>query len=116
MLELKDETELVYKLQQGEFHDSHLLSAAGVDSLVVPLSCHIDLSSSTRVAEQAKTIITHNTHQQTIMKISASLTQEFQLARPLSPFMFINEPTLNGVVKVTMPCCFHQTITLGVEF
>lgn len=38
----------------------------------------------------------------TITKLAASLTVEFKLKQALSPFMFIAEPTLNGVAKVVV--------------
>lgn len=36
----------------------------------------------------------------TITKLSSALSDEFNLKQPLSAFMFISEPTLNGVSKV----------------
>jgi hypothetical protein len=33
-------------------------------------------------------------------RLAARLTQEFNLTTPISVFMFIREPTLNGVTKV----------------
>lgn len=38
----------------------------------------------------------------TAVRMAERLTESFKLERPLSVFMFIGEPTLNGVAKVIL--------------
>ena len=38
------------------------------------------------------------------MRIAGRLVKEFDLLVPLSPFMFLSEPTLHGMCKVVISC------------
>lgn len=58
--------------------------------------------SQTFEFEDGTTLDEYGLDSLTAMKIAGRLSQEFELLIPISPFMFFNEPTLDGIVKLVI--------------